>query len=83
MKRFYLDPVDGRKSFYNKCYVETDGTESTLYSYDSMICKYNLVSGVLTKYKAYGYSTTTKRHTRAFINFYNITDQAIQEAIQE
>ena len=71
--KFYLVPTDGRKSFYNKCYVITDGNTATLYSYDTRICAYNTESGELTKYSAYNYSMTTKRHQRAFFSYYRIS----------
>ena len=71
-KRFYLEPTDGRKSFYNKCYVEEFGHEATLYSYNTEIMKYNTVTGDIYKYPAYNSSATTKRHQNAFMKFYNI-----------
>lgn len=71
-KRFYLVPQDNRKSFYNKCYVEVDGSEATLYSYNTKIITYNTETGEIYKYPAYGYSQTTKRHQRAFNAYYGI-----------
>ena len=72
MRRFELIPVDGRKSFYGKCYVIEDGPEAILYSYDTKICTFNKDTGELIKTAFFGYSQTTKRHTKAFFNHYNI-----------
>ena len=72
IKKFYLTPVDSRKSFYNKCYVIESGDEATLYSYDTKICIYNKVTGEVIKTSYYNYSRTTKRHQNAFEAYYNI-----------
>ena len=72
-KKFYLVPTDGRKSFYNKCYVEVVGNEATLYSYNTKIMTYNTETGETVKHYAYNYSMTTKRHQRAFCSYYGIT----------
>lgn len=71
-RKFYLTPVDNRKSFYNKCYVQEIDNEATLYSYDTKIATYNTLTGELTKTSAYNYSATTKRHQKAFFNYYGI-----------
>lgn len=71
-KRFYLTPVDGRKSFYNKCYVEVVGDFATLYSYNTKIVTLNLVTKKVNYHSAFNYSMTTKRHQRAFESFYGI-----------
>lgn len=70
--KFYLAPVDGRKSFYNKCYVEIMGNEATLYSYNTPICIFNRVTRELTKCSAWNYSQTTRRHQKAFLAYYGI-----------
>ena len=70
--KFYLMPVDNRKSFYNKCYVETVGNFATLYSYNTKIVTYNTETKDVIKHSAYNYSATTKRHQRAFAAYYNI-----------
>lgn len=71
-KKFYLTPADGRKSFYNKCYVEVVGNHATLYSYDTKIITYNKATGETIKHKAFNYSMTTRRHQRAFCKYYGI-----------
>ena len=71
-KRFYLTPVDSRKSFYNKCYVEVVGDYAILYSYDTKIMTYNIKTGEVVKTGYYNYSMTTKRHQAAFEKFYGI-----------
>jgi hypothetical protein len=72
IKKFYLVPADNRKSFYNKCYVQQIGNEATLYSYDTKIVTYNTLTGEITKTSYYDYSMTTKRHQKAFFNYYGI-----------
>ena len=74
IKKFYLVPTDNRKSFYNKCYVQQIGNEATLYSYDTKIATYNTLTKELTKTSAYNYSMTTKRHQKAFFNYYGIEE---------
>ncbi len=64
--KFLLDPADGRKSFYGKCYVIKLGNFYTLYSYDTVISEYNAATGELRKTSFSGYSQTTKRHEKAF-----------------
>lgn len=73
MKKFYLNPIDGRKSFYNKCYVVVDGGTATLYSYDTKIMSYNTETGEIIKTGFYNYSMTTKRHQKAFCAYYGIS----------
>lgn len=73
MKKFYLNPIDGRKSFYNKCYVVIDGSTATLYSYDTKIMSYNTETKEVIKTNFYNYSMTTKRHQKAFCAYYGIS----------
>lgn len=62
-KRFYLSPVDGRKSFYNKCHVVEDEHGSMLYSYNTLVARF--MNGKM--YRCWGgYSVTTMRHVNAF-----------------
>ena len=72
MSKIYLVPTDGRKSFYNKCYVIIYGDTATLYSYDTKIMEYNILTGETVKTSFYNYSMTTKRHQKAFCKLYNI-----------
>lgn len=72
IKKFYLNPVDNRKSFYNKCYVLQVGNFATLYSYDTKICEYNTATKELTKFSAFNYSMTTRRHQKAFFEYFGI-----------
>ena len=74
----YLAPVDGRKSFYNKCHVEESGGIATLYSYNTEIMSLNLNTREVEKFDAFNYSVTTRRHQRAFIAHYNITEEEMQ-----
>lgn len=74
MKFFYLLPVDGRKSFYNKCKVVQAGNNATLYSYDTPVCTYNTESKSFIKLNGWNYSSTTKRHQKAFLDYYDIEE---------
>ena len=74
MKVFELIPLDNRKSFYGKCRVEETETETTLFSYNSKICTYNFTSKKLTKFDEYNHGQTTKRHQKAFFNYYGINE---------
>ena len=70
--KFALKPVDGRKSFYDKCYVEVMNEKATLYSYNTKICTLNIETGEIEKFSAFNYSATTKRHQKAFFAYYGI-----------
>lgn len=61
MTKYVPVPVDGRKSFYGKCYVTVDDNDlKTLYSYDTKI----VTKDADGNYKRYwkGYTVTTGRH---------------------
>lgn len=67
MTKRYLDPVDGRKSFYGKCYTIADGGVETLYSYGTPIIRRD--GEKLTRLwpeRADDFTATTGRHIRAF-----------------
>lgn len=65
MKKYYLTPVDNRKSFYGKAYViVSDNGAETLYSYDTEIARKEK-SGTITRIWP-GWSATTGRHIKAF-----------------
>ena len=69
-KSFYLIPIDGRKSFYNKATVNVySNGEIELKSYNTIVCR-------IKNRKLYriwdGYSITTMRHVNAFLNAYDM-----------
>lgn len=67
----YLNPCDGRKSFYGKARVRIDDDGSrTLISYTTAVCRIN-ASGKFEKLWN-GYSATTMRHINAFCSTYGI-----------
>ena len=77
MKKFYLMPIDGRKSFNNKCYVEIDNNENkTLFSYTTAICVLTNTGVFKMLYNGENndgkLSQTTNRHLNAFKQFYGI-----------
>lgn len=74
MKRFELTPTDGRKSFNSKCHVEETERDATLYSYETEIAKYIFSTGELIKTESWNYGPTTKRHQKAFLQYYGIKE---------
>ena len=61
----YLEPSDGRKSFYKKAKVYHSGSFLYLQSYDTIVARYNINTN---KFEVYGlYSRTTRRHIKAFM----------------
>jgi hypothetical protein len=68
MKTFYLNPINGRKSFNNKARVEQEFEISYLYSYDTKVAHYNHDTNKMTV-NGY-YSLTTGIHINAFLDFY-------------
>ena len=77
-KKFYLVPTDNRKSFYGKCYVLEIGNFATLYSYDTKIMEFDTSTRKVTKFNAYNYSMTTRRHQKAFCEHYGITKEELK-----
>lgn len=70
-KKVYLVPVDGRKSFYRKCYVLENEKEKRLYSYDTLVAKF--INGKM--YRIWGgYSVTTMRHINSFADYCGIEE---------
>lgn len=64
MNCYELQPIDGRKSFYGKCYVlEEDGAQ-VLYSYNTKILT-RKQDGTMTRHWD-DWSLTTGRHVKAF-----------------
>lgn len=60
MRKFYIDPVDNRKSFYNKCSVtEYDSGEKVLTSYTTPVMKITKEGEPVRLWG--GYSATTQR----------------------
>ena len=68
MKTFNLEPVNNRKSFYNKCKVETEGDISTLISYTTKVATYNHKTNKMVV-KAW-YSSTTATHINSFLVYF-------------
>lgn len=68
MTTFELTPVNGRKSFYNKCRVETDGNISYLISYTTKVAHYNHETNKMTVNG--WFSSTTATHINAFLKYY-------------
>lgn len=68
MATTYLEPVDGRKSFYGKCRIEKDGNISYLYSYTTKVAHYNHETNqmVINGW----YSATTARHINSFLTHF-------------
>ena len=60
----FLNPIDGRKSFYGKARAEIDGNTITLISYTTKVMK--IEDGKIIRLWG-GYSATTQRHINSFL----------------
>ena len=69
MTKRYLDPIDGRKSFYKKATAVEDDGVTYLKSYNTIVGFIN--NGTFHRTWG-GYSCTTMRHVNAFLNTYNV-----------
>ena len=66
----YLNPVDGRKSFYNKAYEYTDGNgDVVLVSYTTRVARITPEGKCEVKGL---YSATTTRHIKAWLASHNL-----------
>lgn len=64
MEKYELSPVDGRKSFYGKCYVEEENGVETLFSYHTKIMSRDKNGNYKRYYSSW--TQTTGRHIKAF-----------------
>lgn len=70
MKKKYLEPVDGRKSFYGKAIIiEKDNGDIELKSYDTIVAR--IRNGKFQRLWN-DYSATTMRHVNAFVDTYGV-----------
>ena len=60
----FLNPIDGRKSFYGKARVEIEGNTKTLISYATKVMR--IEDGKIIRMWG-GYSSTTMRHINSFL----------------
>ena len=83
--RTELTPVYDRcKSFYKKAYVEEDGNEVRLYSYDSHVATIKEGSYILHSLAAC--SMTTRRHVNEFLaqnGFQTLCKKEMEKEIRE
>lgn len=70
-----LNPVDGHKSFYGKCYAIENENKISLYSYNTLIMTLDTMTGDVMKTEYHNYSRTTRRHQHAFCAKYGITEK--------
>ena len=79
LERDYLDPVDGRASFYHKAvYIETDAG-AFLRSYNTVVAA--VIGGAPVRLWD-GYSQTTLRHINAFFYKYGVETVSKKEWLQ-
>ena len=71
--KFYLNPIDRRKSFYKKAVVLEDNSRLTLRSYNTEVAEFDRTSGKFTRLWG-GYSATTMRHINAFASYCGLRD---------
>ena len=68
MSTYYLEPRNGRKSFYRKAKVEVLKNGITrLYSYDTLVCSIDSNKGEVRLKDDWCYSNTTISHVRSFL----------------
>jgi len=76
MRTFYLEPIDGRKSFGHKCHVNeyvVDGEKMyDLISYGKRVAYCNETQMFICINSVD--SVTTKRHINSFLYFFDIVD---------
>lgn len=60
----FLNPIDGRKSFYGKARVTIEGNTITLISYTTKVMR--IEDGKIIRMWN-GYSATTQRHVNSFL----------------
>ena len=65
-KVYELLPVDGRKSFNNRCKVIETGNRMYLMSYSTLVCYWDINTSSFVRLW-WGYSATTMRHINAFM----------------
>ena len=72
MKKVFIAPIDGRKSFYKKAVSIEDNGVFTLYSYGTLVAK--IEDGVCERFMPCpgANSMTTRRHIRAFCAHYGV-----------
>lgn len=66
--RFELTPVNGRQSFYGKCYVEQNDGICKLYSYDTLVMSIDRDKQLHRHWD--GESQTTMSHIKSFVAYY-------------
>ena len=62
--KYELKTIDGRKSFYGKCYVEKENGTEVLYSYDTKILTRKQDGTMIRHWDKWSF--TTGRHVKAF-----------------
>ena len=68
MSKFYLSPVDGRKSFYGKAIVKSVGNKVILQSYNTDVAEFDKDTHTFRRLWN-GYSATSMRHINSFASY--------------
>ena len=63
---FLSASYDSRKSFYNKAYYSFDDGIISLYSYNTLVLKYDTNTKEFIDVEYYPHSMTTNRHVKEF-----------------
>lgn len=83
-RTFYLDPINGRKSFNNKCHVneyDSDGIHySDLISYTTRVASYNHTNNIMSVYSCE--TITTASHINSFLKFYGFDSGLTMKQLQ-
>ena len=68
MSKFYLSPIDGRKSFYGKAVVKSIGNRLVLQSYNTDVAEFDKDTHTFRRLWD-GYSATSMRHINSFVAY--------------
>ena len=77
MKTFTLNPVNGRKSFGSKMFVQEDENVAKLFSYNTEVAQYDITEKKMTINGKY--PPTTNTHINAFLDHYGFTTCTAKE----
>lgn len=75
MRTFELKPINGRKSFGGKCFVEEhENGDKVLKSYHTEVVRLVNGKGLRFSEDKENYSQTTMAHIRSFLSFYGLPE---------
>ena len=80
--KFYLDHINGRRSFGGKCYVvEQRNGDSHLYSYETKVASFHSEQKEVVIHG--WHSNTTQSHINAFLDYYGFEAMTKKEILSK